>query len=72
MEYSKTVPHTYIYNVLFVLKHKGVRHGRDRMGLDLQLPVQSLPITTNVVSLNPTYGEVHLLQHYVIKLVSDL
>jgi hypothetical protein len=56
MEYSKTVPHTYIYNVLFVLKHKGVRHGRDRMGLDLQLPVQSLPITTNVVSLNPTYG----------------
>jgi len=30
--------------------------------LDLQLPVQSVPITTNVVSLNPT----------LIKFVSDL
>jgi hypothetical protein len=26
--------------------------------LDLQLPVQSVPITTNVVSLNPTHDEV--------------
>jgi hypothetical protein len=25
--------------------------------LDLQLPVQSVPITTNVVSLNPAHGE---------------
>ena len=40
--------------------------------LDLQLPMQSVPITTNIVSLNQTYGEVHLLQHYVIKFVSDL
>jgi hypothetical protein len=34
--------------------------------------VQSLPITTNVVSLNPAHGEVYLIQHYVIKFVSDL
>ena len=28
--------------------------------LDLQLPVQSVAITTNVESLNPTHGEVYL------------
>jgi hypothetical protein len=42
------------------------------MQLDLQLPVQSVPITTNVVSLNPAHGEVYSIQHYVIKFVSDL
>jgi hypothetical protein len=40
--------------------------------LGLQLPVQSVPITTKVVSLNPAHGEVNLIQHYVIKFVSDL
>ena len=40
--------------------------------LDLHLPMQSVPITTKVVSLIPTHGEVYLIQHYVIKLVSDL
>jgi hypothetical protein len=40
--------------------------------VDLQLPVQSVPITTNVVNLNPVHGEVYLIQHYVIKFVSDL
>jgi hypothetical protein len=40
--------------------------------LDLQLPVQWVPITTKVVSLNPTPGEVYSIQHYVIKFVSDL
>jgi hypothetical protein len=34
------------------------------MSLDLQLPVQSLPITTNVVSLNPLHGKVYSIQHY--------
>jgi hypothetical protein len=38
---------------------------------DLQLPVQLVPITTKVVSLNPIHGEVYLI-HYVIKFVSDL
>ena len=28
--------------------------------LDLQLPVQSVTITTNVVSSNPVHGEVYL------------
>ena len=43
--------------------------------LDLQLPVQSVTITTKVVSLNPVHGKVYSIQHYhdyVIKLVSDL
>jgi len=31
--------------------------------------MQSVPITTNVVSLNPAYGEVYLIQHHVIKFV---
>ena len=41
--------------------------------LDLQLPLQSVPITTKVVSLNPTHGdrEVCSIQHYVIKFVRD-
>jgi hypothetical protein len=40
--------------------------------LGFQLPVQSVPITTNVVSSNPVHGEVYSIQHYVIKFVSDL
>jgi hypothetical protein len=34
--------------------------------------MQSVPITTNVVSSNPVHGEVYSIQHYVIKFVSDL
>ena len=30
--------------------------------LDLQLPVQSVPITTNVLSLNPTDGKVNSIE----------
>jgi hypothetical protein len=40
--------------------------------LDLQLPVQSMPITTNVVSSNPANDEVYPIPNYVIKVVSDL
>ena len=40
--------------------------------LDLQLPMQSVPITTNVVSSNPAHGKVNSIKHYVIKFVSDL
>ena len=38
---------------------------------DLLLPMQSVPITTKVVSSYPT-GEVYSIQHYVIKFVSDV
>ena len=39
--------------------------------LVLQLPMQSVSmITINVLSLNPAHGNVYLIQHYVIKLVT--
>ena len=34
--------------------------------------MQPVPITTKGVSLNPVCGEIYLIQHYVIKFVSDL
>jgi hypothetical protein len=34
--------------------------------------MQSVPVTTNVASLNPAHGKVYLIQHYVIKFVSNL
>jgi len=40
--------------------------------LNIHLPVQSVPITTKIASSNPVHGEVYSLQHYVIKIVSDL
>jgi hypothetical protein len=40
--------------------------------MDLQLPVQAVPITTKVVSLHPTHGVVYSKQHFVMKFVSDL
>ena len=39
--------------------------------LDLQLSMQSVPITTEV-SLKPAHNKVYSIQHYVIKFVSDL
>ena len=39
--------------------------------LDLQLPVQSVPITTKVVSSNPAHSQVYSIQHFVIKFVND-
>jgi hypothetical protein len=40
--------------------------------LGFQLPVQTVPITSKVVSSNPAHGEVYSIQHYVRKCVSDL
>jgi hypothetical protein len=40
--------------------------------LDLKLPMQSVLMTTNVVSSNPAHGEMYSIQHCVIKFVSDL
>ena len=34
--------------------------------------MQSVPITTKVVNLNPAHGDVYSILHYVIKFVSDL
>jgi len=40
--------------------------------LDLQLPIQSLSIITNVLGSISAHCEVYLIQHYVIKFVNDL
>ena len=58
-------------NRLFRIK-KG-HHGRDCMVVDLQLPVQSVHITTKVVSSNLLMARcTQLIQLDVIKFVSDL
>ena len=38
--------------------------------LDLQLPMQSVPITTKLSV--PTHGDMYSIQHYAKKFVSDL
>ena len=38
--------------------------------LDLELPMQSVAITTNIVSSNPVHDEVYWIHHYVIKSVT--
>jgi hypothetical protein len=48
------------------------RRGLIAWKLDLQLPMQSVLITTKVVRSNPVHGEVYSIQHYVIRVVSDL
>ena len=40
--------------------------------LDLQLYVQSVPITNKVVSSNPAHGEIFSIQYYVIRFFSDM
>jgi len=39
--------------------------------MDLQLHVQSVPITTKFVISNPAHGGMHSIQLYVMKFVSD-
>ena len=48
------------------LKH--LYRGRPGRGRD---HIQSVPITTKVVSSNPAHDEVYSIQYYVMKLVSD-
>ena len=57
MLFEVRVSFTNLYN------EKGCR-GRMVVGFITTL---SVPITTNVVSLNPAHGEVYSIQHYVIK-----
>ena len=64
---------------LYVLSYAVVQH--DVTGavvvviawlVDLQPPVQSVPITTKVVSSNPINGDVNSIQHFVMQFVSDV
>ena len=49
----------------------GEGRGRDRMVVGFTT-VQSVPITTYVVSSNPVHGELYSIQHYVIMVISVL
>ena len=40
--------------------------------LHIKSLVQSVPMTTNVGGSNPAHGDVYSIQHYVIKIDSDL
>jgi len=42
------------------------------LGFTTTCVLQTVPITTKVVSSNPVHGEVYSMQHYVIKFVSVL
>ena len=46
-------------------------HGCDPMVLDLQLPMQSVPITTDVVSLNLDQGEVYNIMWSSLSVIHD-
>ena len=50
------------------LQEIGYQYTRGRRGRD---PMQSVSITTNVMSSNPAHGEVYSTQHYVIKFVME-
>jgi hypothetical protein len=63
-----------VHTYFLICRHCRGCRGRDRMvvGLDLRLPMHSVPITTKVVSSNPAHGEMYSIQHHVIKFAGDL
>ena len=61
----------YIRVTSYNINNRGSR-GRDRFVVGFTTYMQSVPITTNAVSSNPAHGKVYSIQHYVIKVVSDL
>ena len=72
LEYSKVV-HCFSQFLYFVLTTNSITiDNKQIVKLNLQLPVESVHIATNVVRLNLAHVEVYSIQHYVIKFVSDL
>ena len=69
----KTITECYTkYYIVLYQIFKGAIKFVIAWNLFLQIPVQSVPITTNIVNLNPDHDEVYSKQHYVIKFVSNL
>jgi hypothetical protein len=62
--------HARIYYMYTPLQNRG-SHGHNGMVVGFTT-VQSVPITTKVVSSNPVHDEVSSIKHYVIKFVGDL
>jgi hypothetical protein len=69
--YIHRVEHSY-FQLLHETKILRVRRGCDRMVVIFTTLAQSVPITSNVVSLNLIHGKVYPIQRYVIKFASDL
>ena len=67
---SASIHYIYIVHVYGI----GGHHGCDRMvvGFTTTCGMQSVPITTKVVSSNPVHCEVYSIQHCLIEFVSDL
>ena len=62
----------YIQIIWCYLQYMRGRGDHDRMVVWFTTTVQSVPIITKFVSLNPVHSEMYLIQHYVIKFVSHL
>jgi hypothetical protein len=58
--------------IYIVSSHLMSHCGRNCMVFEFTTTCAIKPITSKVVSANPTHGEVYSIQHYVIKFVSDL
>ena len=65
------LPCNQIYNIQTIWETKGSWWSRSYGSLSYKLYMQSVLITTKVVSSNPTYGEVHSIQPYAIKIFSE-
>jgi hypothetical protein len=74
--YKKIIINIFILSYFkwkFFFPCTGDHCGRDCMVVRFTTTyMQSVPITTKVVSSNPTHGKVYSLQLYVMKFVSDL
>ena len=65
-----STPLSYTVVLVLLIVSMGLRGG-DGMVIGIT-PMQSVPINTKVVSLNPAHGEVYSMQHFVIKFVSGV
>jgi hypothetical protein len=74
--YLKTLLGRVVLSVIKIFitsnSHNNHCHGRGRIVVGLTTTCAIMTITTNVVSSNHAHGEVHSIQHYVIKCISDL
>ena len=68
-EKGKQLTFTKTYMTIQIL----IYNSRDRMVVGFTITyMQSVFITTKVLSSDPTHGKVYLIQYYVMKFVSDL
>jgi hypothetical protein len=71
-QWIKSLSSSLISEKIVSLHYTQGHRGRDRMVVGFTNTCAIGAITTKVVSSNTVQGEVYLIQHYVIKFVSDL